>query len=109
MKEITPDDLASAARDSLYATVGLGLLAYQRLQVHRNELSRSAEADGTTPLGKLVGDNLKMVEERMLDAETRFDAVLDEVETNLPAPARDAMAAARSAAREARDTIFKLI
>ena len=102
------DDLVKVAKDSLYVTVGLGLLAYQRLQVRRHELSRAAEADGSSPLGKFVGDNLRLVEERMLDAEERIDRVLDEVESALPGPARAAVSNARNAARETRDGIRKL-
>ncbi len=100
------DRLVNAAKDSLYVSVGLGVIAFQRAQVRRHELSNGAEPVG---LAKLIGDNLKMADERLQDAEERIDAVLDEVETRLPPPARDAMAAARSAAREARDTVRKLL
>jgi hypothetical protein len=106
VSDLSADRLVNAAKDSLYVSVGLGVIAFQRAQVRRNELTNGADPVG---LGKLIGDNLKMVDERMQDAEERIDAVLDEVETKLPPPARDAMAAARSAAREARDTVRKLL
>ncbi|MFK8022920.1 MAG: hypothetical protein AB8G26_03055 [Ilumatobacter sp.] len=42
----TGDALAKVARDTAYTTVGLGILAYQRLQVRRRELERERRRDG---------------------------------------------------------------
>lgn len=65
------DDLTNAVKDAAYVSVGLGVIAFQRLQVRRNELSKALsgpaeEARGTLEvLGALVGERLKLVEERM--------------------------------------------
>lgn len=113
MTSTPADDLAKAARDSFHVTVGLGLIAFQRIQVRRQELRRQIDSNrGSSPLGgagKALGDNLKMIEERVADAEERLDAALDDVETRLPDPAREAVAAARSAAKEARSQLRKLL
>jgi len=65
------DDLTSAAKDAAYVSVGLGLIAFQRLQVRRNEVSKalSGQAEEARSaldgVGTLVGDRLKLLEERL--------------------------------------------
>jgi hypothetical protein len=64
-------DVASVAKDAAYVSVGLGVIAFQRLQVRRNELSKTlneqtAVAQGALEVvGSLVGDRVKVVEERL--------------------------------------------
>jgi hypothetical protein len=53
MARLQLDDLTNLAKDAAYVSVGLGVIAFQRLQVRRNELE------------KLVGDRVKVVEERL--------------------------------------------
>ncbi len=71
------DDLANAIKDATYVSVGLGVIAFQRLQVRRNELTKALsgpaeEAKGTIEvLGALVGERVKMVEERLGAARGR--------------------------------------
>ncbi len=65
------DDVAEVVKDAAYVSVGLGLIAFQRLQVRRNELSKALSGQGdqvTGALGvvsSLVGERLKLVEERV--------------------------------------------
>ena len=65
------DDLTSAAKDAVFVTVGLGVIAFQRIQVRRNELTKAIttqaeEARGALDVvGTLVGERLKSVEERV--------------------------------------------
>jgi hypothetical protein len=65
------EDLTAAAKDVAFVSIGLGLLAFQRLQVRRTELARSLggpaeEAKGTLEvIGGLVGERVKLVEERI--------------------------------------------
>jgi hypothetical protein len=65
------EDLANVVKDAAYVSVGLGLIAFQRLQVRRNELAKAMsgpteEARGTLEvLGALVGERVKLVEERV--------------------------------------------
>jgi hypothetical protein len=47
------DDLAAAVKDATYVTVGLGVIAFQRLQVRRKELEKE------------IAERLKTVEERV--------------------------------------------
>jgi hypothetical protein len=71
MARTTVDDLTNALKDATYVSVGLGVIAFQRLQVRRNELAKAIsgpaeEAKGTLEvLGALVGERVKLVEERL--------------------------------------------
>jgi len=71
------EDLAEVVKDAAYVSVGLGLLAFQRLQVRRNELSKALstpveETKGTLELiGALLGERVKLVEERVTAAVRR--------------------------------------
>ncbi len=80
MARMQVEDVASALKDAAYVSVGLGVIAFQRLQVRRNELTKSindqaALAQGALDVvGNLVGDRVKMVEERLgavLDRSSR--------------------------------------
>ena len=65
------DDVGDVVKDAAYVTVGLGVIAFQRLQVRRNELSKAlsgqaSEAKGALDVvGALIGERLKAVEERL--------------------------------------------
>lgn len=65
------DEVTDAVKDAAYVSVGLGVIAFQRLQVRRAELTKAlagprGEAHGALEVvGALVGDRLKMVEERV--------------------------------------------
>ncbi|MGQ0832144.1 MAG: hypothetical protein ACT4OV_10740 [Microthrixaceae bacterium] len=68
------DDLTNAAKDAAYVSVGLGVIAFQRLQVRRNEMTKALsgpleETKGALEvLGALVGERVKLVEERVAAA-----------------------------------------
>jgi hypothetical protein len=68
------EDLANAVKDAAYVSVGLGVIAFQRMQVRRNELAKAMsgpvdETKGTLEfLGALVGERVKLVEERVTAA-----------------------------------------
>jgi hypothetical protein len=65
------DDVTAAVKDAVFVTVGLSVIALQRLAVRRNELNKAIsaqaqEARGALDLvGSVVGERLKAVEERV--------------------------------------------
>jgi hypothetical protein len=65
------DDVAAAVKDAAIVTVGLGVIAFQRVQVRRNELEKAISAQTEEARGAiglvstLVGERLKAVEERV--------------------------------------------
>ena len=60
MPRLQIDDVTNAVKDAAYVSVGLGVIAFQRLQVRRNELPKLVGG-----VGELVGDRVKVVEERL--------------------------------------------
>ncbi len=71
------EELANVVKDAAYVSVGLGLIAFQRLQVRRNELTKAMngpveETKGTLEvISALVGERVKLVEERVSAAISR--------------------------------------
>lgn len=71
MSQSPLDDVADAVKDAAYVSVGLGIIAFQRLQVRRAELAKALREPGGEALGALesvgalVTDRLKMLEERV--------------------------------------------
>ena len=53
MARLQLDDVTNLAKDAAYVSVGLGVIAFQRIQVRRNELE------------KAIGERVKLVEERL--------------------------------------------
>lgn len=106
--EITRDDIQRTVRDSFYVTVGLGVIAFQKAQVQRNELRKQLQ-NGLGGAHQNVADSVKTVEERLEAVEHRIDAVLDDVETKLPPQARLVMSQARGVAKDARQQLRLLV
>ena len=104
-------DLSKLLKDAVYVSIGLGVIAVQKAQVRRHELTKQlsgqvgdARSQFQT-LSKRVDDRVKLVEERLEGVETRFDALLDHLEERLPEQAREPFQQARTAAKEARSQV----
>lgn len=108
MTSITLADIQRTARDTFYVSVGLGVIAFQKAQVQRQELRKSVESN----LGdarSTIESSVRTAEERLGAVEDRLDAVLDDVEAQLPEQARTLMSQARKAAKDARNQIQGII
>lgn len=102
------DDIQNALRDGFYVTVGLGVIAFQKAQVQRQELRK--RVDGNLDTARVaVGDRVKTVNERLDAVEARIDDVLDGVESQLPDQARSMMRQARSVAKDTRTQLTDLV
>jgi len=105
------EDLTQLLKDALYVTIGLGVIAVQKAQVRRQELSQQVSSqvdDARTQLQTLTkrfDERVKLVEERLEGVEDRFDALLDQLEEHLPEQARELAQQARTAAKEARSQV----
>jgi hypothetical protein len=62
--------VARTVEDAAYVTIGLGLMAFQKAQVRRNELTKSLH-DALGEARGALGDHLKVVEERLRAAIER--------------------------------------
>ena len=107
MTQVTIDDIGKTVRDGVYIGIGLGVLAFQKAQVQRQELRKKLDAnlDGAR---SVVEARVRTVEEQLEAVEQRIDTVLDDVEQRLPDQARAVMHQAREVAREARDQLVEL-
>lgn len=71
MPRLQLDDVTNVVKDAAYVSVGLGVIAFQRMQVRRNELNKAMAAQAGTArsaldvVGALLGDQVKVVEERL--------------------------------------------
>jgi ElaB/YqjD/DUF883 family membrane-anchored ribosome-binding protein len=106
--QITFDDIQKRLTDGVYVGIGLGVIAFQKAQVQRQELRKQLAANVGTARTS-VEDRIKTAEERLLAMEHRIDAVLDDVEERLPEQARSVMHQAREVARDTRDQLRELV
>jgi hypothetical protein len=109
------EDITKVAKDALYITVGLGVIAFQKAQVQRRELGNQlrGQADGArSQLGsvtKLVDERVQSVEDRLDVLEDRLESLLDGIEERLPEQARDLAKQVRQAAKDARGQLREIV
>ena len=115
LPSIKTDDITKVVKDALYVSVGLGVLAFQKVQVQRQELRKQLKGqvgDARTQLStvtKLVDERVKLVEERLAGVEGRIEALLDQVEERLPGQAKEISKQARTAAKDARTQVRDMV
>ena len=108
MPQLTRDELVTIARDTLYATVGVGVLAYQQLEQGRQQLAERLSARygvGRQQVEQLIGAvevQMNTFDERLKVLERQIDGVLDAVQERLPDQAGEAFAKARQVTADAR-------
>ncbi len=83
-------DVTKTVKDAAYVTVGLGVLAVQKAQVARRDLTRQVETQ-LTQTGEQVRGLSKKVEERV-------QPVLAQLDEYVPTQAKDLVRQARTAA-----------
>ena len=108
-------DIANLAKDATYVVIGAGVLGFQQLQVHRQELINRLDGP-TAGLGDRVAAVRSDVNEAVRGVDAKLDVLLDRVEQiidrveaavapfeeRLPTQARDLATQAHAQAREAR-------
>lgn len=105
MAEITLDTVTDTLRDALYVGIGAGVIAFQKLQVQRVELTKTVNAQLTEAKGSAKGqldnvsgvveDRVKQLEERLAAVEGRLETLLSQLEDKLPEQAKDLVKQAR--------------
>ena len=92
------------ARDAFYVTVGLGVIGVTNLrgQLERPSVDVAALSGAVDSLNERLESASADLDARFAAIESRLDAVLDQFEDGLPVPAREVVANARGAAKEAR-------
>lgn len=109
------NQIADNVKDVVYVGVGLGVIAFQRAQVRRQELQkllRGQATDAKDQFGSVsafVEDRVKVVEERLTEVENRVEDLLDDLEKRLPEQAADLVKQARATAKDARGQLQSLV
>src|SRR5262245_33829535 len=109
------DEIVKTVKDAVYATVGAGVLAFEQLEARRTELRSRLVAQvgaGRNHADHLVAalqDGARRADARVVVVVERIDAVLDDVQTRLPAPVGDVLAKARETGADVRDQVRALI
>jgi hypothetical protein len=94
------------ARDAAYVTVGLGVLGYQRLQVHRTELqNRLAADDRLDAVRQGVAQGVRQIDDLAESATQFVETTLQPLEERLPAQVTQLTTRAREQGREIRSQI----
>jgi len=94
------------ARDAAYVTVGLGVLGYQRLQVHRTDLQqRLAGDDRLDGVRQGVAKGVRQIDELAESATQFVETTLQPLEERLPEQVTQLTTKAREQAREVRSQI----
>lgn len=134
MPEISVEDLNKIVKDAAYVAIGFGVIAVQKAQVQRREITEQLQtqvidqaraqltearenlekvtSDTTAQWEKLSGtveDRVKLVEERLSDLEDRIEQALDQVQAKLPEAAAELVSQARDAAKDAREQVRTLV
>lgn len=91
-------------RDAFYVTVGLGVIGVTNLRdrLDRPSVDVAALSGAVDSLNERLESATADLDVRFAAIESRVDAVLDQLEDGLPDPAREVVANARGAAKEAR-------
>ena len=105
MADVNLDTITDTLRDAIYVGIGAGVIGFQKLQVQRQELTKTVtaqldEARGTAKgsldsVSELVEDRVKQLEERIEGLEGRLESLLAQIEDKLPEQARDLVKQAR--------------
>ncbi len=102
------DRLASFATDAFYVGIGAGVLAVQKLQVHRTELQRDLTSrveerrELLDELTKRMEASIGTLEVRLGATEARVDSLVDQARTHLPDAAAGLVGQAHEATKTAR-------
>jgi chromosome segregation ATPase len=107
----TLEAIGKTAKDAAYVTIGLGVLAAQKLQVQRHELSTwfGSQVDGARTsfdgLQHHIDDRVKALEERFTALEDQMEAMLEAMQERLPEQVREFAGQARDLAKQARSEL----
>ncbi len=108
LPSVDTDAITTAAKDAFYVTVGLGVLAYQKAQVRRQEMTKAFNDQFGS--GKAQFETQVAGLETRLDAlEAKIDSAVGELEKRLPEKAGALLGQAHDAAKAARKQVRELI
>lgn len=108
MSQLNREELTRIIRETLYATVGVGVLTVQQLDQVRRQLAERLSTHygvGRHQVDQLIAaveEQMTTIDARVKVLEHQLDALLDSVQERLPEQAGDAFAKARQVGADAR-------
>lgn len=102
MPEITTDDVTRVAKDAFYVGVGAGVIAFQKAQVKRVELTEAVR-DGARDAQGRVEQLTSELESLAADLRSRLEGLIGAVEAD--EVVADVVRTVRETAREAADQV----
>jgi len=102
--------VTNLARDAAYVAVGLGVLGYQRVQVHRVELQNRLSQDlaldqHIEDVRQGVAKSVRQIDDLTESAVRLFETTIQPIEERLPPSVTQLSVKAREQAREVRTQI----
>jgi len=102
--------VTNLARDAAYVAVGLGVLGYQRVQVHRAELQNRLSQDlaldqHIDDVRQGVAKSVRQIDDLTESAVRLFETTIQPIEDRLPPSVTQLSVRAREQAREVRTQI----
>ncbi|HTU37883.1 MAG TPA: hypothetical protein VMF35_07690 [Acidimicrobiales bacterium] len=102
--------VTNLARDAAYVAVGLGVLGYQRVQVHRVELQNRLSQDlaldqHIDDVRQGVAKSVRQIDDLTESAVRLFETTIQPIEDRLPPSVTQLSVRAREQAREVRTQI----
>jgi isopropylmalate/homocitrate/citramalate synthase len=109
------DQVGEYAKNALYMTIGLGVLAIEQVQVQRRQLVDWLSGQATELRGSLeamqsrIEDTVNAAEERVTAFEEHAEALLTEVQGRLPESVKDLAEQSIDYATQAQAKVFDLV
>ncbi len=91
-------DVTKTVKDAAYVTVGLGVLAFQKAQVARRDLTKQVETQ--------LNQTTSQVKDLSKKVEGRIQPVLGQLEQTVPSQAKDLVKQARTAAEQLQGQVL---
>jgi isopropylmalate/homocitrate/citramalate synthase len=109
------DQVGEYAKNALYMTIGLGVLAIEQVQVQRRQLVDWLSGQATELRGSLetmqsrIEDTVNAAEQRVTTFEEHAEALLTEVQGRLPESVKDLAEQSIDYATQAQAKVFDLV
>jgi hypothetical protein len=104
LPKVDGEAVVNAAKDAAYISVGVAMLAFQKAQVLRRDLTKSFNEQfgtGKTQFSELIST----IDGRLVEFEGKLDAAVEEFGKRLPDSAATVFAQAHDAAKSARKQV----
>ncbi len=109
------DAVTGAARDATYVTIGLAVLAFQKVQTSRRDLTKSVTAQFGSSKAQIdevvdaLEARLASLDAKLVEIESKLDVAVVDLEKRLPERAASLLGSAHEAAKSARKQVRGLL